>query len=328
MEAKNLSSFVMMSTQGQQKGRMSSSSNIERHRGDAWNLLSVTTGNISIGEYISVKLEKSVHEAEAARVLEVPMLDINFESSEVRGDKTIEFERLMAENFGVAGPVFIQALLQAGEEKVSVAVAKMQKFVMQHYNMEQKHRHWTAQVACTLLACQICQKIGLLPYTLQDITKVAGDVIEMNKQAMVESKRDVKDIISEYVLENKGNMIVVDSGLDLRKGGAENTGMEGLTPSAMLDPNYKAVGRYEPDTNDLYLMVRPLKSYCVNRGIVYREVENELKNLYGAKVAKKRIDKGTYVKTGAVSVVIINQATWLDFQDAQNPIPNHQSRRA
>lgn len=310
IKKERLSSFVMMSTQGQQKGRMSASTNVERFRGDPWNLLTVSTANNAITEKLAG--ENAPHEAIAARVLEVPMVNINFESEKVDGFRSGEFETLMADNYGVAGSTFIQHLVEMGPDKIRELLKKIQEHVFVKFRLEQKHRNWGAQISCTLLACQICKTLGILPYEFKDIIAISKDIVDMNKFNMVQTVREAKDVVTEYVLEHKGNMIVVNSNADLRKGGAENTALEGWTAAASSDPHHKVIGRLEPDTNKLYLLTSHLRNYCNDKGIVYRELQQELTDLYGAKVEVRRIDRGTNLKVGAVRVLTINQAPWLN----------------
>lgn len=318
---KQLSSFVMMSTQGKQKGRMRSNSNEERHRGDPWNMLSVSTSNNAITE----KLSGGRHpkEAIAARVMEVTMKDVDFTAAGT--EMSMEFDSTLADNYGLAGALFVQYLVDIGPEKIRAAAKKTKIYITNKLRLEQVHRNWAAQIACTVLACQIAKKLGILTYETEDILTIAGEIVEMNRSAMIESKREVDDIINEYVMENKGNLIIVDAAIDLRKGGAKNTGLEGWSPAALQDPNYRVVGRLEPDTENLYLMVSHLKQYCKDCGIVYRELEQELVEKYGAKIQRRRIDKGTDLKVGSVRVLSINQASWLkELADEPEAVPEDQ----
>jgi hypothetical protein len=113
-------------------------------------------------------------------------------------------------------------------------------------------------------------------------------------------------------------MIVVNSNADLRKGGAENAAFDGWTAAAAADPHHKVIGRLEPDTNKLYLLTTHLRNYCNDKGIVYRELQQELADLYGAKVEVRRIDRGTNLRVGAVRVLTINQAPWLNVGEGDS----------
>ena len=66
---KEISDFLYQYTSGSQRNRLSASANTERHRGELWKQVGVTTGNSSMLEKMSVY--KALPKGEAMRVLEV-----------------------------------------------------------------------------------------------------------------------------------------------------------------------------------------------------------------------------------------------------------------
>lgn len=63
------------------------------------------------------------------------------------------------------------------------------------------------------------------------------------------------------------------------------------------------MARYEPDTNKLFLLPKPLKEWSADHQLNYTAFTNELKDKLGARRAKIRITKGTKMAMPAVWVL-------------------------
>ena len=102
-----LSNLAYQLTGGRQRGRMTSGGNAERYRGDAWKLLSVTTGNTSIVERIS--MAKAMPKAEAQRILEVKV-DRLFNEAEDK-EQQDNFSAALNNYYGTAGKEYVQYVI-------------------------------------------------------------------------------------------------------------------------------------------------------------------------------------------------------------------------
>ena len=102
-------------------------------------------------------------------------------------------------------------------------------------------------------------------------------------------------------------MLRITSAADNRT--SKNSGMEHLT-IAEATPKGELMGRLEYDIDMLYLMIPPLKKWCSDRQINYSGLIDSLRRgRTKAKVAKKRMAKGTRGDTGSVYVL------WIYFKD-------------
>jgi hypothetical protein len=83
-----------------------------------------------------------------------------------------------------------------------------------------------------------------------------------------------------------------------------------VVPEAM--PRVALLGRLETDSNTLYLMPKPFRSWCADRQIDYNGVIRELRDMpCGAKVVSKRMGKGTKLNLPPVSALMLQGASWL-----------------
>jgi len=115
---------------------MSSGSNTERARGDAWKLLAVTTGNTSIVERISII--KAMPKAEAQRILECRVSRINFETKE----ETDSFSTAIQNNYGHAGEVYIQYIMNNLDAVIKL-LEEVQEVVDRKARLTAENRYWS-----------------------------------------------------------------------------------------------------------------------------------------------------------------------------------------
>ena len=140
---RDLSNIAYQLTGGRQRGRMTSGSNTERHRGDSWKLLSVTTGNTSIIERISIV--KAMPKAEAQRILECHVKRIHFETKE----ETDVFSSAIQENYGHAGREFTRAVM-GNITGVKKLLGEVQQRVDSKAGLTAENRFWSVLVSHSL----------------------------------------------------------------------------------------------------------------------------------------------------------------------------------
>ena len=154
---KELSNLAYQLTGGRQRGRMSASSNVERHRGEAWKLLAVTTGNTSMVERISII--KAMPKAEAQRILECRVSRMQFDTKE----ETDVFSSCLQNNYGHAGKIYIKHVMENLDE-VQKLIRQVQEKVDMKANLTAENRYWSVLVACTLTGIILAKRCGLVQY--------------------------------------------------------------------------------------------------------------------------------------------------------------------
>lgn len=301
-KSEKLSDLAYQLSSGQQRGRMSGGSNLERVRGEPWQFLSVTTGNASVIERISV--EKQQPKAEAQRMLEWKASRV-FDSTEDK-KKTDAFDVAITENYGHAGIIYIQYVMQ-NLEKVKQIVFENQRLIDEAAGLTSENRFWSAGAATTLSGAYIAKQLGLIDYDLEALFAWTVKLLKTNLQSVSDMGVSVEQTLNDYMTENYNNILMLKSTDDLRS--ESGNGLDTLViPDAL--PRGRLVARYETDTKKAYLVPKPLKAWCAAQQVNYGAfVDGLIKNL-GGKRGSIRLGKGTHLELPASRVIIVNCKTF------------------
>ena len=299
-EGKQLSNLVYQISSGEQRGRMSSGSNQERIRGESWHFLCVTTGNASVVERIAA--DKQSPKAEAQRIMEWRAERV-FNDTESKKD-TDGFDMALKNNYGHAGPIYIQYVLQNLED-VKKLVLKFQRLVDEKAGLTAENRFWSAGAATTLAGAYIANKLELVDYDMQALFKWTIKLLKANLRAVDDMGTTVEQTLNDYITENYNNILIIKSTDDLRSN--SGNGLDSIViPEAL--PKGKLVARYETDTKKAYLVPKYLKSWCAAHQINYSAFVHDLINKLGGKRGSIRLGKGTHIGSAipASRVLIVN----------------------
>ena len=302
-EPKALSNFVLQVTRGNERNRMEGSSNKERERGAPWSLMSVTTGNVSIIQQVG-QYKRSAR-AEAARFLEINVEKVNFDSKKVTDD----FNKLLANNYGHAGPIFIKRVMQ-DVAFCKTIVWKVQQAMDSALKLTAQQRFHSAGAAVAIAAGLLARQWRIIDFDMERLRKWSLGIVRQNmtSEAFVENT-GIQDIIGEYLLENHGSTLYIASTEDRRT----HTDDE-KTAVPMRNPNQRIAIRMETDTKLASLAVAPFKAWCSERQVNFQELINSMINELGAKRKTVRLTKGLPVTAPPVKCIQIV----CDFIDEQS----------
>ena len=285
---------------GQQRNRLSSRGNNERHRGFPWKLIVPSTGNAGLIERIS--LYKMMPRAEAMRIYEHRATKIIFKTKA----ETDEFSRALKENYGHAGPIFVQFVMK-NIDKVTKMLEEVQRRIDVEAGLGAEHRYWSALMACTLTGLIIAAKLGLINYDTKNLYHWIISDLRKASERVLELADDPIATVGEYVDENINNILRIKSSIDLRRDDIGNGGVS----EQIIQPDGQGVrgnliGRYEYDIKKVYLAVKPFRSWCVKHQINYAATVDALVKSHGAIASKKvRLARGTHMNILPVACVII-----------------------
>jgi len=306
-KSEKLSNLAYQLSSGQQRGRMSGGSNLERVRGEPWKFLTVTTGNASVIERIA--LEKQAPKAEAQRMMEWPAQKVFGSTAEKR--ETDLFDAAVEANYGHAGVLFIQYVMQ-NLSYVKTKLREVQQEVDDAAGLTSENRFWSAGVACTLTGAIIANKLGLIEYDTKALFRWAIELLRHNKDSVNNMSVSVRQTLNEYLNENFNNILMIKSTDDLRK---QSNGLDSLViPDAL--PRGKLVARYETDVQKVYLAPKPLKAWCATQQVNYSSFLSDLTKKMGATRAKVRLTKGTQFRTDPQHVLVIKMKLGDSDNDA------------
>ena len=292
---KELSNLAYQLTGGRQRGRMSASSNVERHRGEAWKLLAVTTGNTSMVERISII--KAMPKAEAQRILECRVSRMQFETKE----ETDVFSTCLQNNYGHAGKVFIKHVMENLEE-VQKLIRQVQEKVDAKAGLTAENRYWSVLVACTLTGIILAKRCGLVQYDTKKLFQWAVERLKENKRQVEDMSISVEETLNDYIHEHWSNVLWIKSTEDLRKQEGDVANL--VIPEAL--PRGKLVARYETDLKRAFLVPKPLKAWCGEHQINYNSFLQDLTTKLGATKTKMRLSRGTHMNLPPTWVIQVD----------------------
>jgi hypothetical protein len=286
MPPKQASDMLYQFTGGQQRARMSASSNVERHRGKPWRLMALTTGNTSIIERISTA--KAMPKAEAQRILECRVPRIAFSSKA----ETDAFDKALHENYGHAGIVFVQYIMN-NLDMVKQVCTDLQKRVDKAADLSAENRFWSEQVSKTIAGLTIAQAAGLIDFDIKNVYQWATKVLlPQNKISSLEMNATVDDILNDFFSEHISHILQIKSTDDSRK--TQGNGLDTLIiPEAVA--RGKLIARYETDTKLFFVKVKPLKDWCAELQINYSHLIAEVIEHCNGRKTKTRLTKGTHL---------------------------------
>ena len=293
---RELSNIAYQLTGGRQRGRMASGSNTERHRGEAWRLLAVTTGNTSMIERISII--KAMPKAEAQRILECRVKRMHFETKE----ETDVFSTALQENYGHAGKEYVQYLM-SNISSVKKLLGEIQQRVDKKAGLTAENRFWSILVSATVTGVMIANKLGLVDYDPKKVFDWGVSQLLENKRQVADMNVSVEEVLNDFIHEHWSNVLWIKSTDDLRK--QQDIDKDSLIiPEAV--PRGKLVARYETDLKRAYLLPKPLKSWCGDQQINYNSFVHDLTTKLNARRSKIRLSKGTHMNLPPADVIVVD----------------------
>ena len=289
----DLSTLAYAVPSGNQKNRMSSNGNKERYRGKPWKFLCVCTSNFSLIQRIG--MYKALPKAEALRIIEIRVPD---DLANLTKEEQDNFYAGIQNNFGHAGPVYAQYILNNVEECKKV-LAFVRKKIDEAANLQPDERFWSSMCATTIAGVIIAKKAGLINYDVKLLTKFILGELAKSKEGNFDFDMNAEQLLSDYMAENYNNILRIKSTDDARK---QSTGLDHLIlPDAT--PRMQLVARYEYDIKKLYLLPKPFKLWCSKQQIDYSNILESLKSgRTKATKEKVRLGKGTHMNMPAADV--------------------------
>jgi len=303
MKAEEFSELVYGTTQGRHRDRVKGSSNELRINNTTWCTMSVFSSNASFVE----KLEqlKSTPDGELMRLIEYKLEYSNAIDTDV-AKQLFDFDLL--QNYGHAGPIFIDYVIKNMDE-VRKLCAAMQSKLDRELNLTQRERFWSAQAASILTAAKITTQIGLVIWDFKALYEFVCNLIRSLRAEVSPPALDVSATIGDYINRHMQNVLVVKDGVDLRSN---------MAALPKLEPRGELLIRYEPDTQLLFLSAKAFKNDCVVTQVNYRDTMKQLEARGILKAnAVKRLSKGMKISSPGVYCLVLDckVSDFLDMKD-------------
>jgi hypothetical protein len=298
-------------SQGRGKNKMKGSTNELRINNTKWQGITLCSANASFYEKLGVA--KNTPDGESMRLLEYKIEPNSV--IDVQEGKQM-FDHQMRENFGHAGDIYIQWLVNNLEEAVAL-MRKVQARLDREVQFSQKERFWSGVAACNIAGGLIAANLGLHDYDMKAVYEwLKGMLGEMRHEIQAPTSTPVT-ILGEFVNAHINNALVVNGEVDARSN---------LQAMPMLEPRGELLIRYEPDTKELFIAAKQFKDFCVKHQINYKTTLKELgtANIY-VEGMNKRMSKGMKVVSPAVRVLKFNAAA-TEFLQMDTFVPTDEDR--
>ena len=292
-----LAGFIFDMAEGQGKERMESGANKERENTTYWKSMSLLSSNTHVMDYLT-GARKHSSEGEIRRVLEQTMTDvIKWEQDE------IETLQLLKSNYGIAGGIYAQYLVDNFEE-VKRVVAETLKNIKVKLNFTDDERYWQAGCSALVAGAILAEKAGIIKYPIERIISVLKKMVDSARSLVKANVRTAEDILNSYVREFYGKFVVVKT---LDGALAASIGEHGVIDQTIT--RSEIFGRVEhgvtPGHVDFYIEEQLLKKHCSDRSFGYSDFKKQLEAAYHVTYNKKDLmakTKGPPMRVNAMKI--------------------------
>lgn len=315
----NLSAMTYGFSSGRGKHRMDGQTNKLRENKTTWCNFTVTSGNHSVVD--ALQQLKSTADGELRRILELTLRQYN-------GATKQEIDQVfnkLSDNYGLAGPIFIQHVL-ANIDSIKDALFAMQTKIDKELGIDQTDRYYSVYLACCFVGALIAQKLGLHDIDIPRVYKYATAEVQRarahNKASVGDLSVVAQETLAAFVNENINNVLVI----------AKSTGPVPQAP--IISPRGELKMRYCPTTKELTIPASELRNFFSRRQVDVRESvllmtkDGMLK--YEGKSMPIRIGAGALGGMGGIQVrcyvfdgdaIGFKESTFIPEKPAEQPEP-------
>lgn len=195
------------------------------------------------------------------RFVSVPFDEVDRSTdAKVQADK---MKRSLRENFGHAGPIYIDYIVKNYDE-VKELVLKVQEKFDRALGVTSDERHWSAMMAVSYVGGCIAYTLGLLPFDPRLDRKWMMSHINVMRQTHQQAASTSLDIFNEFLDAHVSNTLVIRA---KASSSIDNVAHE---------PRGALIIRNELDTDRMYVAKAALSTYCNEVKANQRKLETEL----------------------------------------------------
>lgn len=307
MPVRDALDMVMGITQPGHRVRLTTDG-VERKSDDSYkSSIMIATANASLHSVIST--DNAAGTAGSMRVFE-----IKFRAQRVHSKlEADEFLRQLKSHHGHLGEIFVQFVAR-NRAAVAARVHKVMDEIDTAARITSGERFWSADIAAVLVAAEICQALGLLGYDPVALREWAlWTQVPYMRGVVREEYRDPLAILTDYIAEKQGNIVVVDKATSV---GVNTAGKPAAADSsyAINRPSGALLGHYDLQSKMLYLLRSGFKEHCSRIGASSSMILEHLAQSTGnGKVLAERsvrrtLGAGTDLAKGQAWCFIVNMS--------------------
>ena len=298
MPPDRLSDFTFRVSQNRGKHRQNSHSNTLRKNTTKWETLIVTSGNNSL--YDTLKQHKINVAGELNRIIELP---VSVKDSLSIEEASYWYEQVLFDNYGVAGEVYTQQLVDNKEQVIATVKATYALYASK-FNFKREHRFYRAACAAIFTGARIAKELGLHDIDVDRVESWAVKQLGGIQTAVQEaSTQDSVATLGQFLNAYKRNELVLNAGR-VMAGGLE------LSQAPTKDSQGQLVIRVEQDTSRMYISKSVLMHWCGEHRVHFTVLIDDLAEagLLAHKNIHKRLAEGTSSPGLPVACVCLDMA--------------------
>lgn len=261
MDDRNLSELLFIISEGIEKATLTQDRSLRKP--GQWQAVTIMSANNTV-------LQKMINYS-SQRTGEL-MRALDVEATITPADKAyiIKVVDAMANNYGVAGRVFIQYLME--HPTVLQEAPKFIRNWIARRDGPQSERFWDSICAAAVLGGTIACAAGLLPYDMKKVNAYCLKLIKAQRRQLMNSRADSSNYLADYLADKYQDMLIVASARRNTTTVMPGYGDEYVKhlPRGALDI------RYEMDTHTIYVRAAPFRKWCREHRLELDAVLNTL----------------------------------------------------
>jgi len=239
--------------EGRARNRLKANENKERVNNSFWKTIGVGSSNSVMSDKLTVN--KATAAGELHRIFEFHIQ----KPEELENNFAQSLAKTLKENYGHAGDMYLKALVKDpnGANKL---VDKVKRSLNSKLKTTSSERVWVASFACMFAGGYIARALGIINWDIDTLVEVLVRLLKQRREETAESQIDLTQVLGEFISANKGAILQINGDSDARSG---------LPQAPIYNPTVRVVGRYEPDTNKLFIILAEFKQFCERRQIPF-----------------------------------------------------------
>ena len=270
----NTSILLYAASQGQGPARMQGSANIARKNETSWATIAIGSSNSSLVQ--KLHSIKAATNGEVMRLLEYTMPPTGILS---KAEAYELYEQTLHNNFGMALPILIQALLQDLPKEIA-ALGKIQARFDADASLQSRDRFHSAVISNGLFIGYKCREIDLFTFDMERHEEWARQTLLPQIHGAIREMDDVyMDVLGLFIHKHMSHILIIDGVLEA-----------GSPRGRLADrfPTNELIIRLEPDTKLMYIASKPFRDHCTMEQMVCRDLLEDLKRK-GIYLGEKRV---------------------------------------
>lgn len=270
LSPKDVSDILYKVSAGRSKLRMQASTNAERNQEFLTHLICLATVNQSLKD--KANQFKADASAEEMRLLELTIYK-PIALTEVRGKESFDALR---RNYGHAGPVYVEKMMELGAGKIQQIVEEETARVIELFTAKSEYRFLINLGGVIFAAERIARAAGIISFDMDRIGKVIFRTLHELMHARDSDRIDHGAILGEFLAQNAQNTLII-------RGDKWTTAPRGaLVVRAEVEP--------DSDECSVFVSTSAIKKYLHERQIPIQAFEDALK-AKGEGILKGKVKK-------------------------------------